>query len=285
MLRTVISRFALALLSTLCTLAVHAQVLRIGLVPSEDPRVVISDNQPLLDHLQRHLSMEIKPFVATDYNGVIEALRAKKLDLAFLGPFSYVLATTVADVEAFALPETEKQGATYKAVIVARKERGFAGLADLKGKTFAFVDPSSTSGHLFPKAALINAGYDPDKHFSRVIFSGGHDASGLAVQHGKVDAAAIADALLEAAFQRGIMKREEIQILWTSAPIPGAPMSYRKDLSADLKARIRKAFGQIENMPWGAHSKVKRWVFVDDSAYDVIRDAAKVLNLDLRKHK
>ena len=185
-----------------------AGVLNVGLVPAEDPRVVVSDNQALLDHLRNSLQMEVKPFVATDYNGVIEALRAKKLDVAFLGPFSYVLASTVADVEAFAVLETEKQGASYRSVIIARKDHNIGSLKDLGGKTFAFVDPSSTSGHLFPKAGLIKAGYDPDRFFSRVIFSGGHDASAIAVQNGKVDAAAVADALLETAFKRGMLKQD-----------------------------------------------------------------------------
>jgi len=279
-------RAALLALLACSSVYTHAQqVLNLGMVPSEDPRVVIQDNQAMLDHLKRRLGMEVKPFVAADYNGVIEALRAKRLDVAFLGPFSYVLATTVADVEAFALPETDKQGATYKAIIIARKDRGYKSLADLKGKTFAFVDPSSTSGHLFPKAALVKAGFDPDRHFSRVIFSGGHDASALAVNNGKVEAAAVADALLDVAFIKGALKREDIQVLWTSSAIPGAPMAYRKDLPEDLKARIRKAFAEAKDMNWGSHSKIKRWEFVDDGYYDVIRDAAKVLNLDLRKHK
>jgi phosphonate transport system substrate-binding protein len=260
-------------------------VLNMGLVPGEDPRVMINDNQALLDHLQKSLRMEVKPFVATDYNGVIEALRSKRLDIALLGPFSYVLAATVADVEAFALLETEKQGATYRSVIIARKDHGVRGLKDLAGKTFAFVDPSSTSGHLFPKAGLIKAGYDPDTYFSRVIFSGGHDASAIAVQNGKVDAAAVADALLEPAYSRGMLKQDEVAVVWTSDPIPGAPVAYRRDLPADLKARIRASFAQIQNMPWGPKTTIKRWVPTDDAAYDGVRETAKLLHLDLKKMK
>jgi phosphonate transport system substrate-binding protein len=260
-------------------------VLNMGLVPGEDPRVMINDNQALLDHLQKSLRMEVKPFVATDYNGVIEALRSKRLDIALLGPFSYVLAATVADVEAFALLETEKQGATYRSVIIARKDHGVRGLKDLAGKTFAFVDPSSTSGHLFPKAGLIKAGYNPDTYFSRVIFSGGHDASAIAVQNGKVDGAAIADALLDTAYSRGMLKQDEVAVVWTSDPIPGAPVAYRRDLPADLKAKIRAAFAQIQNMPWGPKTTIKRWVPTDDAAYDGVRETAKLLNLDLKKMK
>lgn len=260
-------------------------VLNMGLVPGEDPRVLVNDNQVLLDHLHNTLQMEIKPFVAADYNGVIEALRAKKLDVALLGPFSYVLATTVADVEAFALLETEKQGPTYRSVIIARKDHGIHNLKDLAGKTFAFVDPSSTSGHLFPKAALIKAGYNPDTYFSRVIFSGGHDASALAVQNGKVDAAAVADALLDIAYSRGILKPDEVVVVWTSDPIPGAPVVYRRDLPADLKAKIRASFAQVHNIPWGPKATIKRFAPTDDAAYDVIRETAKLLNLDLKKMK
>jgi phosphonate transport system substrate-binding protein len=260
-------------------------VLNMGLVPGEDPRVMVNDNQALLDHLHKSLQMEVKPFVATDYNGVIEALRAKKLDVALLGPFSYVLATTVANVEAFALLETQKQGATYRSVIIARKDHGVRSLKDLAGKTFAFVDPSSASGHLFPKAGLIKAGYNPDTYFSRAIFSGGHDASAIAVQNGKVDAAAVADMLLETAYSRGMLKQDEVVVVWTSDPIPGAPVVYRRDLPADLKAKIRAAFAQIHDMPWGSLTTIKRWVPTDDSAYDVVRETAKVLNLDLKRMK
>jgi phosphonate transport system substrate-binding protein len=276
----------ISLLGLACGLgpAGAADVLNVGLVPSEDPRMVVSDNQALLDHLHATLQLDIKPFVATDYNGVIEALRSKKLDIALLGPFSYVLAASVAEVEAFAVPETQKQGATYRAVIIARKDHGISSLKDLQGKTFAFVDPSSTSGHLFPKAALIKAGYEPERFFSRVIFSGGHDASAIAVQNGKVDAAAVADVLVETAYKRGMLKPEEVGVIWTSDPIPGAPFVYRKDLPEDLKAKLRKSLSEIRDMPWGTNV-IKRWQPTDDAAYNVVRDTAKLLNLDLKKMK
>src|SRR4051794_25842112 len=98
-----------------CITSAHAaNVLNVGLVPSEDANVVIADNKPFLDALARTLQMEVKPFVASDYNGVIEALRSKKLDLAFVGPFSYVLAVSIADVEAFAVAETGNQTTSYR---------------------------------------------------------------------------------------------------------------------------------------------------------------------------
>ena len=280
--RSWICTFAFVALLPIASLA---ETLTLGLIPSEDPRVMSSEYRPLTDYLAGALGMEVKPFVATDYNGVIEALRSGRLDVAMLGPFSYVLATTVANVEAFAIPETGKAGVSYHAVIISRRDRGFATLADLKGRTFAFVDPSSTSGHLYPKAALIKLGLDPDAFFGRVIFSGGHDASALSVQNGKIDAAAVADALLEAAYARGVVKKEDIQVLWTSEPIPTVPYVMRKDLPADLRKRIRAAFLAIRDLPIGSHATIVRVDPTDDSAYDGIRETAKLLKLDLKKLK
>jgi len=262
---------------------VHSEdILRIGLVPAEDPRLIIADNQALIDALHASLGMEIKPFVATDYNGVIEALRAKKLDVALLGPFSYVLAASIAEVDPIAIPETQKQGPSYHALIIARKDRNIRSLADLKGKTFAFVDPSSTSGHLFPKSAMLRAGLNPDKDM-RAIFAGSHDASAIAVQNGKVDAAAVADGLFQAAVARGVINADEVMIVWTSEPIPGAPVVIRRDLPEPLKQRLRAAFAAMHDIPWAKGTIIKRWVPATDETFAVIRETSKLLNLDLRK--
>jgi phosphonate transport system substrate-binding protein len=266
-------------------LPAHSEdVLKIGLVPAEDPRLMIADNQALLDSLHASLGMEIKPFVATDYNGVIEALRAKKLDVALLGPFSYVLAASIAEVDPIAIADIQKQGPSYRALIIARKDHNIRTLADLKGKTFAFVDPSSTSGHLFPKTAMLRAGLNPDTDM-RAIFAGSHDASAIAVQNGKVDAAAVAEALFQAAAARGVIKADEIQIVWTSDPIPGAPAVMRRDLPEPLKQRIRAAFAAMHDIPWAKGTVINRWVPATDENFAVIRETSKILNLDLRKMK
>jgi len=262
------------------------QVLTVGLIPSEDSRAMIANSQAMMDKLSQALGMPVKPFVASDYNGVIEALRSKRLDVAYLGPFSYVLGTTVADIEAFAVAETKKAGRTfYHSYIIAHKDSGIKTVGDLKGKTFAFVDPSSTSGHLFPKAGLMKEGLNPDKDFSRVLFSGSHDASAISVQNRKVDAAAIADRILDAAVTRGLAKREDLVIVWKSDPIPESPTVWRKDLPPDLKKRIQAAFLEVKDIPWSDQGQLNGFHPTNDAAYDVIRDAAKALNLDLKKMK
>lgn len=260
--------------------------LRVGLIPSEDSRAMISNSQAMMDMLSKALGMPVQPFVAADYNGVIEALRSKRLDVAYLGPFSYVLGTTVADIEAFAVAETKKAGRSfYHSQVITHKDTGIKTVADLKGKTFAFVDPSSTSGHLFPKAGLMKAGFNPDKDFGRVIFSGSHDSSAIAVQNRKVDAACIADRILDAAIAKGLAKREDLVEVWKSDPIPESPTVWRKDLPPDLKKRVQAAFLQVKDIPWSDQGLLNGFHPTNDAAYNVIRDTAKVLNLDLRKMK
>lgn len=263
-----------------------ADVLTVGLIPSEDSRAMIANSQKMMDQLSKALGMPVKAFVAADYNGVIEALRSKRLDVAYLGPFSYVLGTTVADIEAFAVAETKKAGRTYyHSLIVAHKDSGIKNVADLKGKTFAFVDPSSTSGHLFPKAGLMKVGFNTDKDFGRVIFSGSHDSNAVAVQNRKIDAVAIADRILDAAIAKGLAKREDLVIVWKSDPIPESPTVWRKDLDPALKKRIQAAFLEVKNIPWSDQGELNGFHPTNDAAYDIIRETAKSLNLDLRKMK
>ena len=247
---------------------------------------MIEASKQVLDDLQSKIGMPVVPFVATDYNGIIEALRSGKLDVAYLGPFSYVLATSVADVEAFSVAVTKKTGqSAYKSVILARKDSGIHSLADLQGHTFAFVDPSSASGHLFPKAGLEQAGFVPDTLFSRVIFSGSHDASILAVANQKVDAATVADRIFASAVAKGVVKQDDFEVVWSSKPIPESPMVWRKALDPQLKKKIADALASIKDVPWGDQGVLNGFQPTTDAAYDVVRDTAKVLDLDLRSMK
>jgi phosphonate transport system substrate-binding protein len=168
---------------------------------------------------------------------------------------------------------------------VARKDSGIQTVADLKGKTFAFVDPTSTSGHLFPKAGLMKAGFNPEKDFGRVIFSGSHDSNAVAVQNKKVDAVAIADRILDAAIAKGLAKREDLQVVWKSDPIPESPTVWRKDLDPELKKRVQAAFMDVKDIPWSDQGMLNGFHPTNDQAYDIIRETATILHLDLKAMK
>src|SRR5918995_1639556 len=188
------SRLYIALLVIPCLLGCGesgkpAKALRVGFVPAEDAQQVMQNAQPIVDILQKQLGMEIQPFVAADYTGVVEALRVNKLDVAFLTPASYVLAKNEANVKV--VLKSERKGiASYYAAIITRADSGIQRLEDLRGRTFAFGDALSTTGNIFPRKMFKERGIDPVRDFKQILYSGGHDATVLAVLHGKVDAGA-----------------------------------------------------------------------------------------------
>ncbi len=259
-------------------------VLMVGFIPAEDARAMIRQSKPIADKLAKAIGMKVELFVGSDYNATIEALRAGHIDVALLGPFSYVLATTQADVEAFAITVTAKtMQPGYHSIIITLKDSPINSLMDIKGRTYAFVDPGSTSGYMVPSAFFVRAGIVPEKDFKQVMYSGGHDASIVAVAEGKVEAASVADRILERAFAKGLADRKKIKVIWQSDLIPNNPMLYRKALSESLKKKIRDAFFGFKNLAFGEMGTVARFDPATDKTYDVIRQIASALNLDLTK--
>ncbi len=261
-------------------------VLTVGFIPAEDSRAMVRQSQAILDIVAKHTGMKIDTFVGSDYNATIEALRAGHVDVALLGPFSYVLATTVAPVEAFAVTVVARtMQPSYQAIIIAGKDSNINTLADLKGKTFAFVDPGSTSGFMVPSAAFIKAGITPEKDFKQVMYSGGHDSTIVSVGSGKVDAGAVADRIYERGCAKGLADCNKLKVIWTSPPIPNDPLLYRRNLSEDMKKRIRDAFFSVKNLAFGEMGTVARFDPATDKDYDPLREIASALKLDLRKMK
>ena len=205
-------------------------VLRIGFIPAENLRAMVRQSQDILDIVARQTGLKIEAFVGSDYNGTIEALRNGHVDVALLGPFSYILATTQAPVEAFAVTVIAKtMQPSYRSIIIARKDSPITSLETLKGRTYAFVDPGSTSGFMIPSAAFKKVGITPEKDFKQVMYSGGHDATIVAVGEGKVDAGSVADRIYERGCAKGLADCSKLKVVWESEPIWNDPVLYRKN--------------------------------------------------------
>lgn len=247
---------------------------------------MVRHSQPVMDIVAKATGLKVEAFVGSDYNATIEALRSNKVDAALLGPFSYILATTQAPVEAFAVTVTAKNmSPNFHSIIIARADSDLKSLESIKGKTFAFVDPGSTSGSLLPSAAMVEAGIVPEKDLKKVMYSGGHDASIIAVAEGKVDAASVADRILVNACDKKLIDCAKVKTIWKSQPVPNDPLLYRKNLPEDLKAKIRAGFAEVKNLPFGEMGTVARFDPATDKDYDVIRKVATILKLDLTKMK
>ncbi|HTQ84262.1 MAG TPA: phosphate/phosphite/phosphonate ABC transporter substrate-binding protein, partial [Pseudolabrys sp.] len=196
---------------------------------------------PIYEHIGKAISdklgCEVKVFVATNYNAEIEAMRNGKLEIGEFGPLGYVLAHEIAKAEAVAaFSNKEGKPDSYWASIVTYPESGIKTVADIKGRSFAFSDPASTSGHLFPALGLRKAGLDPDKDV-KGIYAGSHTSSFEALYNKKVDAGELNSEQRESAIQRGHYKEGDLVFLWKSGPIPTDPIAVRGDLPEGFKKR------------------------------------------------
>lgn len=264
------------------------QPLRIGLIPSDDMVEILEKFQPVQDYLESELGMQIETFRATDYSAVVEAMRSGKIDVAYFGPFSYILAAERANATAIIAGGDNATGkvGSYHSLIIVNKNSGITSIDDLKAgskeTTFAFVDPASTSGNLIPRGYLFSEGIDPDKDFKESIFAGGHDAVGLAVQSGKVDAGAIYDTGFDRMVESGALNPDEVMMIWTSEPIPKSPLAVRGNMDPELVEKIQQAFLDMPTKdPEALKSFESKWekntfyVPVDDSTYGYLREMAK----------
>ncbi|MFQ6055334.1 MAG: phosphate/phosphite/phosphonate ABC transporter substrate-binding protein, partial [Methanosarcinales archaeon] len=196
------------------------KVLKMGLIPADDAAEMLRQYQPVVDYLSSKLGMKVELYVTDDYTAAIEAMKSKHIDMAWFGPFSYILAAKEAGAEAIVNGIRRDTGlSTYRTVFVTRADSRIKTLDDLKGKSFAFVDPASTSGNLIPRKVLIENGIDPDKDFSLTYYAGTHNAVEYAVANGKVDAGADSDNSYNRMVKAGEIDPNVNVIIYTSDPI------------------------------------------------------------------
>lgn len=259
--------------------------LRVALLPDENAGTIIQNAQPLKQYLERTLRKEVEIVVTTDYSSMIEAMRFGRIEIAYFGPFSYVLAKSRApEIEPFAVG-VERGSPTYQSVLIATAGGPVARLEDVRGKPFGFGDQASTSSHLAPRAHLLRkAGLDGDRDY-RPVHLGTHDGVARAVMAGQVPAGALSKPILDSLVQRGTVDPTRIVQLDLSPPIPNYPIVMQGNLAPALKQAIRAAFLDAKDKDVLRSFRVEAFASTDDKAYDVLRETASILKLDLAKMK
>jgi phosphonate transport system substrate-binding protein len=263
---------------------------RFGVEPYDAAARLVPIYQKVGALIGEKLGCKVEVFVATSYNAEIEAMRNGKLEIGEFGPLGYVLAHQVAKAEAVAaFGAADGKPNTYWASLVTYPASGIKTVADIKGHSFAFSDPASTSGHLFPAYGLRKGGVDPDKDI-KAIFAGSHTSSFEALYNHKVDAGELNSEQLESAEQRSHYKDGDLVFLWKSDPIPTDPFSVRGDLPPEFKKRVIEV---LQNLDLSTLDPADRKIMVGagitrlvpqtNGAYDGIRDLVKTLNIDLEK--
>ena len=253
--------------------------LTFALLSTENASEITRRWGPILAQLEKDLGVKVKPVTATDYRGTIEALKFKKAELGHLGPKSYVEASNnnYANVEPIAQLQLANGSLGYRSCLIVHSDSEMFSPEDMAGKTFAFNDPNSTSGYLVPSAFfMMDMGVDPKKYFSKVTFSGSHEASILAVANKKVEIASTNMPDLSQLTRENKVPRGALRVIWVSKLIPNDPIVVRKDMPASLRSAITESLTTMKARNPEAFKEIGAWVggFVpaDDSKYQVVRD-------------
>lgn len=274
------------LLAAVCSIG-HAssnpdpETLKVALLPDENASTVIKNNKPLEIYLEKELGKKIELVVTTDYSSMIEAMRHGRIDMAYFGPLSYVLAKQKSDIEPFAAMK-QKGSTTYQSVLIANTGAGIAKISDIVNKNVAYGDKASTSSHLIPKSILVENGLKAGENY-REHFAGAHDAVAMAVQNGHAQAGGLSKPIFESLVQRGLVDPNKVKVLAESKPYPQYPWTMRSNLKPELKEKIRAAFLNLKDPEVLKPFKADGFGPISDKDYDVVRSLGTLLKLDLSK--
>lgn len=257
--------------------------LHLALTPSQKPTDLLVAGEAFGAALGKLVGVPIRVTVASDYAAVVEALRNRTADLAFVHPAGYVLANR--EAKAMIVAKDQWHGNTsYTSRIYVRKESGLKTLDDLRGKTIAFVDPSSASGYIYPMVMLMEKGLvrdkDPKTFFKEFVFSGSHDAGLMALLNGHVDAFASFDQAREQ-YLKDPAQREKLIWVAESAPIPEGGICARDGLDPALFAKVRAALLSMKGPTYAPILKalydIDGFESAEDREYDPVRAAMDLL--------
>ncbi|MBM3113911.1 putative selenate ABC transporter substrate-binding protein [Pseudomonas arcuscaelestis] len=244
MLKRPLALFAGLVLSCSTYLAQAADTLRVSAIPDEAPTELLRKFKPLGEYLEQKLGMKVEFVPVSDYPAVVEALATDRLDMAWLGGFTFVQ-VHLKSPTATPLVQREQDAEFTSKFITANPQ--IKSLADLKGKTFAFGSISSTSGSLMPRCFMLkDNNIKPETYFSRVAYSGAHDATAAWVQAGKVDAGVLNASVWDKLVASGKVDTNKVKVFATTPSYYDYNWTVRGSLDPALKEKIKQAFLDLD---------------------------------------
>ena len=258
-------------------------VLRVSAIPDEAPTELQRKFKPLGDYLRKETGMDVQFTPVTDYAAVVEGLATGKIDMAWLGGFTFVQAKL--RTNGGAMPIVQRaEDEKFTSRFIVPIDSPVKSLAELKGKTFAFGAPSSTSGHLMPRYYLMRDGISPDTDFKTVAFSGAHDATVAFVASGRADAGVLNASVMDKLVESANPNAAKVRVLATTPPYYDYNWTVRPGMDAALTKKLADAFLKLdasnaEQKEILALQRASKFIPTKASNYDGIEAAAKSAGL------
>jgi phosphonate transport system substrate-binding protein len=274
---------AAALLAPPAALAQGAGVLRVSSIPDEAPTELQRKFKPLGDYLKQATGLDVRFVPVTDYAAVVEGLATNKLDLAWLGGFTYVQARL--RTHGGVVPIVQRaEDAKFTSRFIVPTNSTAKTLADLKGKTFAFGAPSSTSGSLMPRYFLLQAGIDPERDFKSVAFSGAHDATVAFVAAGRAEAGVLNASVMDKLVESKNANVEKVRVLAITPPYFDYNWTVRPGLDPAITKKLTDAFLRLDPANPAMKEimdlqRASKFIPTQNSNYDGIEAAARSAGL------
>lgn len=258
-------------------------VLRVSAIPDEAPTELQRKFRPLGDHLKKETGLDVQFTPVTDYAAVVEGLATNKIDLAWLGGFTFVQAKIRTGGGAVPIVQRAEDEVFVSRFVVPANSTAKT-LADLKGRTFAFGSPSSTSGHLMPRFFLQQAGIQPDRDFKTIAFSGAHDATVAFVASGRAEGGVLNASVWDKLVETKNPNAEKVKVLATTPTYYDYNWTVRPGLDAALTRKLADAFLKLdpanpEHKEILGLQRASKFVPTKASNYDGIEQAAKAAGL------
>ncbi len=264
--------------------------LTVQFVPSQAAETLEAKAKPLEQLLSDELGIPVTVSVSTDYNTIVEAMASKQVDVGFLPPNAYVLANEQSNVKVLLQAQrygikqpggesTDELVDSYRSMIVVKSGSDIKELDDLKGKTIATQDVTSSAGYVWPVAEMKKAGIDINTDVTTVQVKG-HDQAVLSVLNGDVDAAFVFEDARNTVKNDYPEIMDEVEPMYFTEPIPNDTISVRSDMSEEWDKKIQDAFIAIGKDEEGKQiiSDIyshEGYVVSQDSNFDIVREYAE----------
>jgi phosphonate transport system substrate-binding protein len=284
-LRSLLAVFALAvaIVAPRVAAAQGAGVLRVSAIPDEAPTELQRKFKPLGEYLKQETGMDVQFVPVTDYAAVVEGLATGKVDLAWLGGFTFVQARLRTNGGVVPIAQ-RAEDATFTSRFIVPTASNAKTLADLKGRTFAFGAPSSTSGSLMPRHFLLQAGIDPERDFKSVAFSGAHDATVAFVAAGRAEAGVLNASVLDKLVESKNPNAEKVRVLAVTPTYYDYNWTVRPGLDPALTKKLTDAFLKLDPAQPAMKElmdlqRASKFIPTQSSNYDGIEAAARSAGL------